>query len=135
PVPEGDVLRSAEGAIRAAEEIGFPVTVKPLNANHGRGVSTNLHSSGDVAQAFLRAQEHSDRVIVEQHYTGRDYRVLVVSGEVVAAAERVPAHIIGNGVDTVATLIETLNADPRRGNGHEAAMTRVKVDNKLKTWL
>jgi cyanophycin synthetase len=135
PVPKGDVVRTARGAVEAAKEIGFPVVVKPLNANHGRGVSTCLHIAEEVAEAFTRAQKHSNSVIVEQHFTGRDYRVLVVGGEVIAVAERIPAHIIGNGIDTIAKLIETVNADPRRGDGHEEIMTRIKVDDALIAWL
>ena len=135
PVPQGDVVRTVEGSVEAAGEVGYPVTVKPLDANHGRGVSTNLNTPDDVRQAFVRAQKHSSRVIVEQYYTGPDYRVLVVNGKVVAAAERVPAHVIGNGADTIAQLIATMNGDTRRGDGHENVMTRIVVDEALTQWL
>ena len=135
PVPIGNVVRSPEEAVRAAYEIGFPVAVKPLDGNHGRGVTTDLHSAEDVAQAFALAREHSEEVIIEKHFSGQDYRVLVINGEVIAVAERIPAHVIGNGVDTIAALIEQVNADPRRGNGHENVMTRIEVCDTLKNWL
>jgi cyanophycin synthetase len=135
PAPIGDVVRTAEGAAQAAAEVGFPVVVKPLNANHGRGVHTCLGNAEQVKEAFTRAQEHCKNIIVEQHYVGNDYRVLVVDGEVVAVAERVPAHVIGNGKDTIAQLIEAVNADPRRGEGHEEVMTRIKIDEALISWI
>jgi cyanophycin synthetase len=78
PVPKGDVVRTAEGAVEAAMETGFPVVVKPLDGNHGRGVATDLYNSEDILKAFANAKGHCDEVIIEQHYTGRDYRVLVV---------------------------------------------------------
>lgn len=135
PVPAGDAVRTVEGALEVTKEIGFPVTVKPLDCNHGRGVSTYLQTPEMVAGAFERAKELSKYVIVERHYTGRDYRVLVVHGEVIAVAERVPAHVVGNGKDNIASLIEAVNTDPRRGDGHEDVMTRIKVDEALVAWL
>jgi len=135
PVPDGEAVRTVHGTVEVADEIGFPVVVKPLDANHGRGVSTNLQTSDAVKKAFQRAQKYSEHVIVETYYTGKDYRVLVINGEIVAVAERLPAHVLGNGKDTIAKLIETVNADPRRGDGHENVMTRIKVDEVLKAYL
>jgi cyanophycin synthetase len=135
PAPVGDVVRTQEGAVEVAHEIGFPVTVKPMDGNHGRGVSTNLLSDEEVMQAFTRATKHSKYIIVEQFYAGRDYRVLVVNGEVAAVAERIPAHVTGNGVDTIAKLIESINSNPHRGDGHEESMTRIKSDETLLAWL
>src|SRR5690606_3987811 len=80
-------------------------------------------------------KEHSNAVIVERHFTGRDYRVLVVQGEVVAVAEREPAHVTGNGVDTISALINKVNSDPRRGDGHEDIMTRITINDTLKDFL
>ncbi|HEU5046657.1 MAG TPA: cyanophycin synthetase [Rickettsiales bacterium] len=135
PVPEGEAVRTVEGALEVARNIGFPITIKPLDCNHGRGVSTCLHTLEMVTEAFNKAKELSHYVIIEKHYTGKDYRVLVVNGEVIAAAERVPAHVIGNGRDSIAALIEKVNDDPRRGDGHEDVMTRIKVDDALIAWL
>ncbi|MCB5177200.1 cyanophycin synthetase [Microvirga lenta] len=127
PVPRGDVVRSAGDAVRAAERIGYPVVVKPLDGNHGRGVSIDLSTPEAVTQAFEEAARHSRRVIVESCFTGRDHRILVVNGEVVAVAERVPAHVVGDGRRSIAALVEEVNQDPRRGEGHENVMTRITV--------
>ncbi len=135
PVPSGGVVRSVEDAVKVARRIGFPVAVKPLNGNHGRGVNTNLASAAAVEAAFAHASAHSKSVIVEKHYNGRDYRVLVVNGVVAAAAERMPAHVIGNGRDTIECLIAAVNANPLRGDGHEKVMTRIRVDSALYSWL
>jgi len=128
PVPRGDVVRSAEEAVRAAERIGYPAVVKPLDGNHGRGVSIDLATAEEVARAFEEARQHSRRVIVESCFKGRDHRILVVNGEVVAVAERVPAHVIGGGQRSIAALVDEVNQDPRRGEGHENVMTRIKLD-------
>ncbi|MCE3289720.1 MAG: cyanophycin synthetase [Caulobacter sp.] len=108
-----------------------PVVVKPLNGNHGRGVNLDLVSEDQVRWGFEQAVQHSRQVIVEQQFVGRDYRILVVGGQVVAVAERRPAEIVGDGRSRVRDLIETLNADPRRGVGHETVTTRVVIDEHL----
>jgi cyanophycin synthetase len=129
PVPASEVVRTAADAVRMARRIGYPVVVKPLDGNHGRGVAINLTSEAEVTAAFADAYDQSRRgyVIVESFISGRDYRVLVVGGNMVAIAERVPAHVIGDGTHTVAELVEITNADPRRGVGHEKVLTRIDV--------
>ncbi len=127
PVPAGDCVSSVEQAIKAAIKIGFPVTVKPLNGNHGRGVTTNITSDRAVQDAFSLAQEYGPDVLVEQHYAGRDYRILMVNERVVAVSERVPAHIIGDGRHSIEALVELLNADPRRGDGHENILSKIII--------
>jgi cyanophycin synthetase len=129
PVPRGDVVRSIEAALRAAERIGYPVVVKPLDGNHGRGVSIDLSTPHEVTRAFEEAARHSRRVIVESCFKGRDHRILVVNGEVVAVAERVPALVVGDGRRSIATLVDEVNQDPRRGEGHENVMTRIKIND------
>lgn len=128
PVPSGEVVRTVEGALAAAEDIGFPIVIKPLDGNHGRGVTTNIRSKEAVAQAFAIAAEHSRDVVVEKFLKGRDFRVLVIGGKVVAVSERVPAHVTGDGKRTIRQLAEAVNADPRRGEGHEAALTKIPLD-------
>ena len=130
PVPTSVSVRTVEGAIAAAERMGYPVVVKPLDGNHGRGVCLNLQGPAEVRDAFLVAQGESKRgwIVVETYLSGSDYRFLIIGGRMVAVAERVPAHVIGDGTNTVAALVEIINADPRRGVGHEKVLTRIKVD-------
>ena len=135
PVPQGVVVRSAEEAVRAARRLRGPVVTKPLDGNHGRGVSLDLTTDEQVRQGFEEARQHSRDVVVEQFYTGNDHRVLVVNGQVVAVAERVPAHVVGDGARTIAQLVEEVNTDPRRGDGHENVMTRIKIDHHVLTLL
>jgi len=131
PVPGTQSVRTTEDAVRVADRLGYPVVVKPLDGNHGRGVCLNLRSPADVRAAFVLAQDQSRRgwVVVESQIVGRDYRCLIIGGRMHAVAERVPAHVVGDGVHTVAELVETTNADPRRGVGHEKVLTRIEVDD------
>ena len=130
PVPQQETVRTADGAAAAARRIGHPVVVKPLDGNHGRGVCLDLQSEEEVREAFVIAERESRRgyVIVESFVVGRDYRCLIVGGRMQAIAERVPAHVVGDGTHTVRELVEATNADPRRGVGHEKVLTRIKVD-------
>ncbi|HWE42534.1 MAG TPA: hypothetical protein VG432_08510, partial [Gemmatimonadaceae bacterium] len=128
PVPKGDVATTLEGAIEIAEEIGFPVIMKPLDASHGRGISGRLDSEEDVRRAWPNARALGRRVVIETFAQGSDHRVLVVSGKVVACAERVAAHVTGDGTRTVRQLIELANQDPRRGFGHTKTLTRIPID-------
>ncbi len=130
PVPKQEAVRSATALVEAAERIGYPVVVKPLDGNHGRGVCLNLHTAEEVAASFdvARAESKRGTIIVESFVTGRDYRCLIVGGRMQAIAERVPAHVVGDGEHTVRELVEVTNADPRRGVGHEKVLTKIKVD-------
>jgi cyanophycin synthetase len=132
PVPQQQMVYSDRQAVRAAQRIGYPVVLKPLNANHGRGVSINLSTEEEVIAAFSEAQNHgtSRAVLVESFITGYDHRMLVVNNELVAVAKRVPGHVVGNGMHTIATLIATVNQDPRRGVGHEKVLTRLELDKQ-----
>jgi cyanophycin synthetase len=131
PVPRSEV-RSEDRAVEVGRRIGYPVVVKPLDGNHGRGVCLDLKSDEELREAYPIAEGQSRRgwVIVENHVVGKDYRVLVVGGRMVAIAERVPAHVVGDGVHTVRELVDETNADPRRGVGHEKVLTRIAVDDK-----
>ncbi|HTN76919.1 MAG TPA: cyanophycin synthetase [Pirellulaceae bacterium] len=128
PVPEGEPVSSVEEAIEAAEEIGYPVVVKPQYGNHGRGVATNLLTREQVASAYLVAREEESTIMVEKFATGDDYRVLVIGNRVVAAARREPAKVIGDGVSTIAQLIEQVNLDPRRSDGHSTVLSKIRID-------
>ncbi|HEY9563703.1 MAG TPA: cyanophycin synthetase [Nocardioides sp.] len=131
PVPKQDSVRTADQAVAVANRIGFPVVVKPLDGNHGRGVCLDLLTDDDVREAFEIAREQSRRgsVIVESFVTGKDYRCLIIDGRMVAVAERVPASVTGDGTSTIDELVDLANADPRRGVGHEKVLTRITVDD------
>jgi cyanophycin synthetase len=130
PVPKGRVVETLEAALEMAEELGFPLVIKPLNANHGKGVAINLNSNEEVTQAFERAADYSRDVIIERFITGRDHRVLIVNGEVIAVAERVPAHVTGDGHLRLRELIEKENKNPMRGEGHEKALTKIFINEE-----
>jgi cyanophycin synthetase len=135
PVPQQYLVQSATRAVRAAERIGYPVVVKPLNANHGRGVSINLDTAEEVETAFHKAAEHSRSVLVEAFIQGLDHRLLVVNGELVAAAKRVPGHVVGDASHTIRELVDIVNEDPRRGVGHEKVLTRLEFDDQAERLL
>ncbi len=130
PVPKSASVRTVDEAVRLANRTGYPVVLKPLDGNHGRGVMLDLRNDDEVRRAFETAKDESRGgwVIVETFVTGRDYRCLVIDGHIAAIAERVPAHVIGDGTHTVTQLVERTNADPRRGVGHEKVLTRIKID-------
>jgi len=130
PVPSQRMIYSPREAIRAARSIGFPVVLKPLNANHGRGVSINLTTDEQVESAFVFARDQgtSKAVLVESYVEGFDHRMLVVNNELVAVAKRVPGHVVGDGKSTVSQLVDRVNEDPRRGIGHEKVLTRLELD-------
>ncbi|MDX6281789.1 MAG: cyanophycin synthetase, partial [Kribbellaceae bacterium] len=130
PVPRSASVREVDDAVSAANKIGYPVVCKPLDGNHGRGVCLNLQDADAVREAFPIAAEQSRRgsVIVESFVTGKDYRCLIINGRMEAIAERVTAHVVGDGVHTVAELVDITNADPRRGVGHEKILTRISVN-------
>lgn len=134
PTPRGVVVRDADQAVREASRLTKPLVTKPLDGNHGRGVSTDLLTEADVRQGFeiaLRSVKRGRSVILEEQAPGRDHRILVVDGAVVAVAERVPAQVIGDGISTIAELIDHANRDPRRGDGHSQVMTRITCDEAL----
>lgn len=135
PVPQQRLVYSTRDAVRAAERIGYPVVVKPLNANHGRGVSIDLSDADSVAKAYDHAREHSRTILVESYIRGLDHRLLVVEGALVAASKRVPGHVVGDGKSTVEELVEQVNEDPRRGIGHEKVLTRLEFDHQAKRLL
>ncbi|MDI3481560.1 MAG: cyanophycin synthetase [Tepidanaerobacteraceae bacterium] len=128
PVPEGMLVSNEEEAMKAAEKLGFPVVVKPRDGNQGKGVSLNLQNPAMVREAFRLASEHSSKIIVERQIMGKHYRMLVVGGRFICAAERIPAHVIGDGVHTIKELVDITNSDPLRGENHEKPLTKIKID-------
>lgn len=128
PVPKGVIIRSEEEIESAVRRVGFPLVTKPLNGNHGRGAVTNIRTLEEAKMGFEEAQKHSTSVIVEKFITGRDHRVLVINYKYVAAAVRTPAAVTGDGKSTIQELVDKVNADPRRGYGHENVLTEIKID-------
>ncbi|MBL6660584.1 MAG: cyanophycin synthetase [Crocinitomicaceae bacterium] len=128
PVAKGDICYDEEDLKDTIDDIGYPIVIKPLDGNHGKGASINVTNWEDAVKGLKHAKEYSRRVIVEKFVTGFDFRVLVINNEVIAAAQRVPAHVIGNGKNTIQELIDITNEDPRRGYGHENVLTEITVD-------
>jgi cyanophycin synthetase len=128
PVAKGTTISSEEELEEVLQKIGFPLVFKPLNGNHGKGASINVKTREEAVAALAFAQKYSHRVIVERFITGHDFRVLVIDNKMVAAAQRVPAHIVGDGNNTIQQLIDIENSDPRRGYGHENVLTEITVD-------
>ena len=135
PVPRQAIVYDAEEAVGEAERLGFPVVVKPLDGNHGRAVSIGLRNAEEVRGAFGEAREICPQVIVEACQTGNDYRLLVIDGRLVAAARRVPGHVVGDGQHSIAELLDIVNRDPRRGIGHERVLTRLVADDRARRLL
>jgi len=132
PVPRAVRVPDEDAAVAAAVRIGMPVAVKPLDGNHGRGVMLNLADEGAVRGGYraARAQSRGGAVLVESYLVGNDYRCLVIGGILRAVAQRVPAHVEGDGTHSLTELVEVTNADPRRGFGHEKVLTRIKLDDE-----
>lgn len=129
PVPRGTVIHYADELEDAIADVGgYPIVIKPLDGNHGRGITIDIDSWEEAQDAYDAARDVSRGVIIERYYRGRDHRVLVVNGKVVAVAERVPAHVMGDGRSTIEELIQETNKDPRRGEGHDNILTRIEVD-------
>ncbi|RKQ96371.1 cyanophycin synthetase [Kushneria sinocarnis] len=135
PVPHGQVCDSLESALEAAVRIGYPVALKPLVGNHGRGVSTDIRDEAALRDAFAIATRQHESIIVEQYIRGEDHRLLVIDGKLVAAARRRPAHVIGDGHTTLQALLERENRDPRRGIGHENLLTQIHFDEQSRRLL
>lgn len=128
PVPEGEVVDNADDAWSAAQDLGGPVVLKPFDGNQGKAVSVNLTTEEQVRAAFELAEAISSDVIVERYLNGTDHRLLVINGKLVAAAQRRPAQVVGDGRSNVRELVKKVNEDPRRGAGHGSALTRIKMD-------
>lgn len=128
PVASGSICVDEEDLENTVKKIGYPIVIKPLDGNHGKGASINVTNWEDAAEGLAHAKKYSRRVIVEKFITGFDFRVLVIDHKMVAAAKRVPAHVIGDGQNNIEKLIEITNQDPRRGYGHENVLTEISVD-------
>lgn len=135
PVARGGKVENSIDLLLKAESIGYPVVLKPRFGNQGKGVFVNLRNEKQLLQAYEILKKSYDDIMIEKCIQGRDFRACVVDGEVVAVAERIPPFVIGDGRSTVKTLIEQLNKDDRRGNGHEKPLTKIKLDEELMSYI
>jgi cyanophycin synthetase len=128
PVPKGDVIRTEEGLKSVIDRIGYPIVIKPIDGNHGKGNTTNITTWEQAIKAFEAAKYFSRSVIVERYITGFDFRILVINYKFICAALRTPASVVGDGKNTIQYLIDETNRDPRRGYGHEKVLTQITID-------
>ena len=137
PVPKGFRIRREDEVAETVKSIGFPVVLKPLDGNHGRGATIGIETVKDAVTAFhvAQSQSRSKWVIVEKMLVGEDFRALVVDNKLVAIAERTPAHVVGDGVNAIQHLIDKTNEDPRRGYGHENVLTLIEIDESSEKLL
>ena len=131
PTPDGMVVETEDEAVRAFESVDFPVVVKPLTGNQGKGVSLGISTADEVRIAFHHAQQFSERVLLEELLSGKNYRVLVVDGKMVAASERRACVVIGDGIATLQELVDRENENPLRGECHEKPLTRINLTPNL----
>lgn len=136
PIPEGRVVTSPDDAWEAAQDIGLPVVVKPIDGNHGRGVFINLYTQQEIEAAYAVAINEGSEVLVERHIIGDEHRLLVVGNKVVAAAKGETVWITGDGKHTVLELIQIqINSDPRRGTTEECPLNPVRIDSAVELEL
>ncbi len=135
PVPDHIMVSDVNGAEKAAFVLGFPVVVKPADMDGGVGVAAGLTTPEEVRKAFADAQKKSQNILVEKHHDGSDYRLTVFQGELIWAVERVPGGLTGDGISSVKNLLDRLNADPRRGDGHRSPLRRIILDDEAKSLL
>lgn len=128
-VPAGRPVTNEDDAWMAAQEIGLPVVVKPQDGNQGKGISVNLSSEEQVRRAYRVAIEFRDDILVEKYLPGHDYRLLVINDKLIAAARRDPPLVIGDGTHTVRELVDIVNSDPRRSDGHATSLTKIRFDD------
>ncbi len=131
-VPKGEIISKESSLEDACNYVGFPLVIKPIGGNHGRGITVDIMSYKEALRAFKAAKEVSRRIIVEKYIIGEDYRLLVINNQFVAGAKRTPAHVIGDGKSTIKELIEQVNSDPRRGYGHEKVLTAITINDLTK---
>ena len=130
PVPDHKIAMNMDRALRVAENLGYPVVIKPADRDGGRGVAADLRSREELAIAFRNAQKYSRNILVEKHFEGKDYRVTVFQNEVLSAVERIPGGVTGDGKHTIRELVDLLNADPLRGEGKHAHLKKLMWNNE-----
>nr|WP_312289236.1 cyanophycin synthetase [Clostridium chromiireducens] len=131
PVAEGSKVHNLIGLLQEAERVGYPVVLKPQCGNKGQGVILNINNQKQLVEAFMNLKKKQKDIILEKYLDGRDYRVCVVNYKVVAASLRLAPFVIGNGKDTLKKLIDVINQDPLRGEDHEKALTKIRINQEL----
>jgi len=129
PVPHAVIITTKEELSDAVEDVGFPLVIKPLDASQGKGVTVNVNSFEDALEAYQDAEKYAKKIIIERSLTGRDFRALVINYKFVAAAERIPPYVTGNGKNTILELVDMINADLRRGDSHDNILSKIKIDD------
>ena len=129
PVPEGTIIQSPDELEEVLNWLPFPLAIKPLNGNQGKGATINIHSIHEARQALYKAQEYGRKVIIEQSISGQDFRALVINGKFIAASLRTPPIVTGDGIRTIEELVADINSDPRRGNEHDNVLTRIELND------
>jgi cyanophycin synthetase len=135
PVADGDSCSTEEGLKEIIDSIGFPIVIKPLDGNQGKGATINILDFDAAVTAFHYAKDYSKHVLVEKYISGSDYRLLVIDGKFVAAAKRIPALVKGDGINSIDNLIHAVNSEPKRGNGHQSSLTKIVFDQDTFTQL
>ncbi len=128
PVPLGKPVESVDEAWEVALKVGLPVVVKPQDGNQGKGVTVNITDRAQLEEAYKNAADYGT-VMVERFLPGHDFRLLVVGDQLVAAARREPPQVLGDGQHTVRELVDLVNLDPRRGEGHATSLTKIRLDD------
>ncbi|QYF92166.1 cyanophycin synthetase [Massilia sp. PAMC28688] len=129
PVPMGRTVSGPDDAWAAALEIGLPVVIKPKDGNQGKGVTVNITTREQLDAGYAAAAEFRDNILVERYLPGNDFRLLVIGNKLIAAARRDPPTVVGDGLHTVRELVDQVNLDPRRGNGHATSLTKIRFDD------
>jgi len=131
PVSPGGIITSSIDLISKAERMGYPVVLKPRYGNQGKGVFVNIKNSEELLKIYDMLRAECEDIIIEKHVDGKDYRILIVDGKFMAASERIPPYVIGDGKSSIVKLIQVINSSSKRGEGHEKPLTKIKIDQKL----
>ena len=135
PVPKYTRSHRMRATVAAAQEIGFPVVIKPNNGQMGRGVSIGVKSVKEAREAYRRAREFDRSVLIEEFVPGADFRMVVIDGQLVAASKRIPGHVVGDGKHNIQELVDEVNRDPRRGDGPRFSWTKIAIDDQANRLL
>ncbi len=135
PVPDGEIVDSLERAVEVSESLGYPVVMKPLKGHHGEGVVGDLRNKEEVERAYDITRSYSSEILVERYLHGEDFRFLVVDGKITAVAKRIPPYVVGDGGSTIRQLVDIINQDPMRSEGHTSLLTKIELGKEELLYL